>query len=60
MATKNDITGDSIVSKKNSKAYQDNWELIFGNKKPLESFSEIEIDGKKVDLSNHKIIKDEK
>ncbi len=33
MATKNDITGDSIVSKaRNQKTYADNWERIFGNK----------------------------
>jgi len=26
----NDITGDHIRSKANSRAYQDNWELIYG------------------------------
>lgn len=36
MATKNDITGDSIRSKINNKtgydAYRDGWERIFGDK----------------------------
>ena len=33
MVAKNDITGDSIKSRTNSKAYQDNYDLIFGKKK---------------------------
>jgi len=33
MATKNDVTGDSIKTKTNSKKYRDNWDRIFGNKK---------------------------
>jgi len=33
MATKNDITGDSIQSKGPSKEYSDNWDKIFGKKK---------------------------
>ena len=33
MATKNDITGDSIRTKGYSKAYADGWERIFGKKK---------------------------
>ena len=32
MVAKNDITGDSIQSKVNSKAYQDNLDKIFGDK----------------------------
>jgi lauroyl/myristoyl acyltransferase len=32
MVAKNDITGDNIQSKGNSKAYQDNLEKIFGDK----------------------------
>ena len=32
MVAKNDITGDSIQSKGNSKAYQENLEKIFGDK----------------------------
>ena len=30
---KNDITGDFIISKTNTDAYRENWEVIFGNKK---------------------------
>ena len=32
MATKNDITGDSIQSRKTSKEYLDNYDKIFGKK----------------------------
>jgi hypothetical protein len=32
MVAKNDITGDSIQTKGNSKAYQENLEKIFGSK----------------------------
>jgi len=32
MATKNDITGDSIISRVPSKAYTDNFDAIFGKK----------------------------
>lgn len=32
MVAKNDITGDNIQSKGNSRAYQDNLEKIFGDK----------------------------
>lgn len=33
MATKNDITGDSIISKQPSESYRDGWDRIFGKKK---------------------------
>ena len=33
MATKNDVTGDSIRSRTSNKAYRDNWDRIFGKKK---------------------------
>ena len=33
MATKNDITGDSIQTKATSDAYRDNYDRIFGKKK---------------------------
>lgn len=36
MATKNDITGDSIYSKLNNDKYRDGWDAIFGNKKKSE------------------------
>ena len=32
MATKNDITGDSLISKTNSEAYRNNYDAIFGKK----------------------------
>lgn len=33
MATKNDITGDSLISKKPTDAYRDNYDAIFRSKK---------------------------
>ena len=35
MPSKNDITGDTIQSKSPSKAYEDNYDRIFGNKNEL-------------------------
>lgn len=35
MTSKNDITGDSLISKTNSKAYENNYDLIFGKKSAL-------------------------
>ena len=32
MTARNDITGDKIATKTNSKAYRDNWDAIFGKK----------------------------
>ena len=32
MATKNDITGDTIQSRTTNKAYEEGWDRIFGNK----------------------------
>lgn len=32
MATKNDVTGDTISSKSNSDAYRDGYDAIFGKK----------------------------
>jgi hypothetical protein len=34
MATKNDITGDALVSRNATKAYLDNYDLIFRKEKP--------------------------
>lgn len=34
--SKNDITGDTIKTKPNSRTYRDNWEKIFGDKKSNE------------------------
>ena len=40
MAAKNDITGDEIKTKSTTKAYEDNYERIFGNKeKTLEDIA---------------------
>ena len=33
MATKNDVTGDSLISKVNTQAYEDNFDLIFRKRK---------------------------
>lgn len=33
MATKNDVTGDTIQTKNTSDLYRQNWEKIFGKKK---------------------------
>lgn len=35
VATKNDITGDALVSRTLSKEGEANWDLIFGKKKPV-------------------------
>ena len=35
MTTTNDVTGDRLASKPNSKKYRDNWDKIFGNKDDL-------------------------
>ena len=32
MATKNDITGDTLIVKATTDAYRDGWASIFGNK----------------------------
>ena len=36
MATKNDITGDSLISRGSNKAYLDNYDLIFRKGNPKE------------------------
>jgi hypothetical protein len=41
MATKNDITGDSLTSKSPTKAYDEGWDRIFKKKSDLESNSEF-------------------
>lgn len=33
--SKNDITGDTLVSKPTSATYADGWEMIYGKDKPL-------------------------
>ena len=32
MTTKNDVTGDRLITKASSNAYRDNWDKIFWNK----------------------------
>lgn len=36
MTSKNDITGDILVTKVTSEAYRDNWDRIFGKKTTTE------------------------
>jgi hypothetical protein len=36
MVAKNDITGDAIQSRNTTKAYSDNYDLIWGKKTPAE------------------------
>ena len=38
MATKNPITGDALITKVNNKAYEDNYDKIFGKGKQLDLF----------------------
>lgn len=33
MTTKNEITGDSLITRASSEAYRNNWDKIFGTKK---------------------------
>jgi len=41
MAAKNDITGDSISTKSNTKEFEDGWERIFGKKKEKDPFDYV-------------------
>jgi len=52
MAAKNDITGDSIVSKILSKQGRDNWDNIFGPKKTAEEWIAIKYPGVKILTAN--------
>ena len=36
MATKNDVTGDTLKSRVSNKNYNDGWDRIFGNKNQKE------------------------
>lgn len=38
MTAKNDITGDSLISKTNSESYRNNYDLIFGKKGKTNEF----------------------
>jgi hypothetical protein len=46
--TRNDITGDFIISSASSDAYRDGWERIFGKKKPAEEIKQPESPTKEV------------
>lgn len=37
MATKNDVTGDPLISKSPTDSYRDGWDRIFGQKKQEKS-----------------------
>jgi hypothetical protein len=46
MATHNDITGDALITKASNDNYRNNYDLIFGKKKPKEIDSCLMCDGK--------------
>ena len=50
MVAKNDITGDSIMSKVNSDSFRDNFDRIFGKKKNVQK-QEADGDGEDVSMS---------
>jgi len=39
--SKNDITGDSIITKNTTDKYRDGWDRIFGKKKSEEALEEM-------------------
>lgn len=40
MASRNDVTGDNLVSRSNTNEYRSNWDKIFGNKKESDTVEE--------------------
>lgn len=44
MASRNEITGDALVSKKNNDNYRDNYDRIFGKKKQEKKDGDSELD----------------
>lgn len=51
MSTQNDITGDYITSRPNSKQYEENFEKIFGKKKAAyQPLNQDDWDEKRVDV----------
>lgn len=40
MTSINDVTGDSLISKRNTDKYRNGWDEIFGNKEQTEENSE--------------------
>jgi len=53
MAAKNDVTGDSIQTRVNSKAYTDNWDAIFKKPKQDETPEAVESQETKTETSQH-------
>ena len=53
MATKNDITGDALISRLPSEAYKNNYDLIFRKEKPQK---EKEDEQQKTDQSEKTIV----
>ena len=50
MATKNDVTGDSLITKASSEAYRNNYDLIFKKKEAVteeqvEAIPEVDEEG---------------
>ena len=41
MATKNDVTGDTLKSRVSNKNYNDGWDRIFGNKNQREKHQDM-------------------
>jgi hypothetical protein len=41
MATKNDVTGDTLKSRVSNKNYNDGWDRIFGNKNQKEKQQDV-------------------
>lgn len=41
MTTRNDVTGDSLVSKNTNNSYRDGWDRIFGRKSEDESQNQL-------------------
>ena len=45
----NEITGDKLITKPTTKAYEDSWETIFGKKKPTERNPDPDWDEGRID-----------
>ena len=52
MTSKNDITGDSIASKKSTDDYRDGWDRIFGQHKKVQTNDDNSANN--ADKSDHK------
>ena len=51
MTTKNDVTGDSLITKAPTDAYRDGWDAIFKKKDELKEEVRIDILGELTELS---------